>query len=86
MIYFKSALAGFATALLMLIVSIGLFLVAPMIFGAPLGADYRTSGSGGIAVVSVGLSEMGALLILLLTLAGFVSGFWWQLKRGARTS
>ena len=85
MLFFKSALAGIATAFLVMIVSLVLFfVVSATLATSQVGIDYSTSGSGGIGAVSVGLTEISALAILLFSVAGFALGFWWQFTRGAK--
>ena len=85
MAFLKSALAGLATAFLVMIVSIVLLIVVPVMFeSSPLGGDDNSSGSSGIGAVSAGVSEVTGLLILSLSAAGFALGFWWQFKRGGQ--
>jgi hypothetical protein len=74
MIYFKSVLAGILAALVScvaVVASVFLILFMPSIFMA------ASTGSGGIGAVSAGVPD----LILLVPVAAFAGGFYWQYRR-----
>jgi hypothetical protein len=79
MAYVTALLAGIAGALLALIAVMAVAAGALLLAGSLV-----TTGSAGVGAVSVGIPAPLLLIAPLAMVAGFYSGFRWQLRRAAR--
>ena len=71
--YLKAIAAGIVGALLAPVLLLLLMLLVTIVYGG-----VAATGGGGIAGFSFGMME---IIPILTTLAGFIAGFWWALRR-----
>jgi hypothetical protein len=77
-IYVKSVLAGLAAVLTVFAI---VFLVTVV---APLFLMMSRAGSGGIGAVSTGFGISGLAVLIVVALASFAGGFYWEFRRASR--